>query len=33
VVREVTRPKGRSFCFHDPHGNLLEIADADIWPD
>ncbi|MGH2950547.1 MAG: VOC family protein [Solirubrobacterales bacterium] len=23
----------RSFYFHDPAGNLLEIADADLWPD
>ena len=22
----------RSFYFHDPAGNLLEIADGDIWP-
>jgi catechol 2,3-dioxygenase-like lactoylglutathione lyase family enzyme len=22
----------RSFYFHDPAGNLLEIADADLWP-
>jgi hypothetical protein len=24
--------RGRSFYFHDPDANLLEIADADIWP-
>jgi catechol 2,3-dioxygenase-like lactoylglutathione lyase family enzyme len=24
--------RGRSFYFHDPAGNLLEIADRDIWP-
>jgi catechol 2,3-dioxygenase-like lactoylglutathione lyase family enzyme len=23
----------RSFYFRDPAGNLLEIADADLWPD
>jgi catechol 2,3-dioxygenase-like lactoylglutathione lyase family enzyme len=23
---------GRSFYFKDPAGNLLEIADSDIWP-
>ena len=23
---------GRSFYFHDPAGNVLEIADKDIWP-
>ena len=22
----------RSFYFHDPAGNLLEIADGDLWP-
>jgi catechol 2,3-dioxygenase-like lactoylglutathione lyase family enzyme len=22
----------RSFYFHDPAGNLLEVADADLWP-
>jgi catechol 2,3-dioxygenase-like lactoylglutathione lyase family enzyme len=25
--------RGRSFYFRDPAGNLLEIADSDIWPD
>lgn len=24
---------GRSFYFADPAGNLLEVADRDIWPD
>jgi catechol 2,3-dioxygenase-like lactoylglutathione lyase family enzyme len=24
---------GRSFYFKDPAGNLLEIADRDIWPE
>ncbi len=23
---------GRSFYFNDPAGNLLEIADGDLWP-
>jgi catechol 2,3-dioxygenase-like lactoylglutathione lyase family enzyme len=22
----------RSFYFHDPAGNLLEVADGDLWP-
>lgn len=25
-------PDGRSFYFADPAGNLLEVADRDIWP-
>ena len=34
---EITHEQGwrddrRSFYFADPAGNLLEIADADIWP-
>jgi catechol 2,3-dioxygenase-like lactoylglutathione lyase family enzyme len=34
VVHEQEWPKGgRSFYFRDPAGNLLEIADGDIWPD
>jgi len=32
VIREVRWPLGRSLYFHDPDGNLLELADADIWP-
>ena len=32
LLREVDWPNGRSFYFEDPDGNLLEIADADIWP-
>ena len=24
--------RGRSFYFKDPAGNLLEVADRDIWP-
>ena len=23
----------RSFYFHDPAGNLIEVADGDLWPD
>ena len=32
VFNEIEWPRGRSFYFHDPDGNLLEIANADIWP-
>lgn len=32
VFNEIDWHRGRSFYFHDPEGNLLEIADADIWP-
>jgi len=32
LLREVDWSNGRSFYFHDPDGNLLEIVDADIWP-
>ena len=32
VFNEVEWSRGRSFYFHDPEGNLLEIANADIWP-
>jgi catechol 2,3-dioxygenase-like lactoylglutathione lyase family enzyme len=32
LIKEVEWPRGRSFYFHDPDGNLLEIANADIWP-
>ena len=32
AFNEVEWQRGRSFYFHDPDGNLLEIADADIWP-
>lgn len=34
ITHEAQLPAGRrSFYFADPAGNLLEIADADIWPD
>jgi catechol 2,3-dioxygenase-like lactoylglutathione lyase family enzyme len=33
VVHEHEWPEGRrSFYFRDPAGNLLEIADGDMWP-
>ncbi len=33
IEREMRWPNnGRSFYFRDPDGNLLELADADIWP-
>jgi catechol 2,3-dioxygenase-like lactoylglutathione lyase family enzyme len=32
VIQEVEWPAGRSFYFHDPDGNVLEIANRDIWP-
>jgi catechol 2,3-dioxygenase-like lactoylglutathione lyase family enzyme len=33
VIQEQKWPRGRSFYFRDPDGNLLEIADQDLWPD
>jgi catechol 2,3-dioxygenase-like lactoylglutathione lyase family enzyme len=39
ILKEVEWPgrDGRerllSFYFRDPHGNLLEIADGDLWPE
>ena len=34
VVHEHDWPGGRrSFYFRDPAGNLLEIADGDLWPE
>jgi catechol 2,3-dioxygenase-like lactoylglutathione lyase family enzyme len=33
IVNETTWDSGpRSFYFEDPAGNLLEIAEADLWP-
>jgi catechol 2,3-dioxygenase-like lactoylglutathione lyase family enzyme len=33
VLHEEEWPRGgRSFYFRDPAGNMLEIADRDIWP-
>ena len=32
IIQEVAWTRGLSFYFHDPDGNLLEIANADIWP-
>lgn len=33
IVREITwGSEVRSFYFYDPAGNLLEIADGDLWP-
>jgi catechol 2,3-dioxygenase-like lactoylglutathione lyase family enzyme len=33
LIEETRWPSGgRSFYFHDPDGNVLEIADRDIWP-
>jgi catechol 2,3-dioxygenase-like lactoylglutathione lyase family enzyme len=33
LLQEVDWPRGgRSFYFPDPDGNLLEIADRDLWP-
>jgi catechol 2,3-dioxygenase-like lactoylglutathione lyase family enzyme len=32
ILTEMQWTRGRSFYFHDPDDNLLEIADADIWP-
>ncbi len=32
IEQETAWPRGHSFYFRDPDGNLLELADADIWP-
>lgn len=32
VIHEAAWARGSSFYFRDPDGNLLEIADADMWP-
>lgn len=33
ILGEMRWQRGLSFYFHDSEGNLLEIADRDIWPD
>jgi catechol 2,3-dioxygenase-like lactoylglutathione lyase family enzyme len=32
IEQETEWPAGRSFYFRDPDGNLLELANTDIWP-
>jgi catechol 2,3-dioxygenase-like lactoylglutathione lyase family enzyme len=32
ILQETEWNRGRSFYFRDPDGNLLELANADIWP-
>lgn len=33
ITREIEWPRGpRSFYFEDPAGNVLEIANGDMWP-
>jgi catechol 2,3-dioxygenase-like lactoylglutathione lyase family enzyme len=32
ILQEVAWEQGHSFYFRDPDGNLLEIANEDIWP-
>jgi len=34
ILEEIEWGNGvRSFYFHDPAGNVLEIADGDLWPE
>jgi len=33
TLSEIEWNRGRSFYFHDPDGNVLEIANRDIWSD
>ncbi len=32
ILHDHERNGGRSFYFKDPGGNLLEIANGDLWP-
>jgi catechol 2,3-dioxygenase-like lactoylglutathione lyase family enzyme len=32
ILQEVAWERGLSFYFTDPDGNLLEIANGDLWP-
>lgn len=32
ILREVQWERGLSFYFHDPDGNVLELANCDFWP-
>jgi catechol 2,3-dioxygenase-like lactoylglutathione lyase family enzyme len=32
IEQETRWERGRSFYFRDPDGNVLEVANADIWP-
>ena len=32
ILNETRWPRGLSFYFHDTEGNLMEIANTDIWP-
>ena len=33
IVQEIDWPSGpRSFYFEDPAGNMLEVAEGDMWP-
>ncbi|MCB9557622.1 MAG: VOC family protein [Deltaproteobacteria bacterium] len=32
IEHDAKWPAGQSFFFRDPDGNLLEIAECDIWP-
>jgi catechol 2,3-dioxygenase-like lactoylglutathione lyase family enzyme len=33
IVQEIEWPSGpRSFYFEDPAGNMLEVAEGDMWP-
>ena len=33
ITHDHSWPRGRSFYFADPAGNLLEVADSNIWPE